>query len=44
MLDTIAPHVEEMRFTGDTTYPLQGRTLALFILSSERRTERPAPR
>ena len=24
-------------YTGDTTYPLQGRTLALFTLSSERR-------
>jgi glycogen operon protein len=43
-LDTIAPSVEERRYTGDTTYLLQGLSLALFILSSERRAERPAPR
>ena len=41
MLDTIAPHVEERRYTGGATYPLQGRTLALFILSSERRADGP---
>jgi isoamylase len=44
IFDTVAPHVEEKRFTGDTTYPLQGRTLVLFTLSSERRADRPAPR
>jgi glycogen operon protein len=44
MLDTIAAHVEEKRYTGDTTYPLQGLTLALFTLSTERRADRPAPR
>jgi glycogen operon protein len=44
MLDTIAPHVEERRYTGDTSYPLQGRTIALFTLSPERRADRPAPR
>jgi glycogen operon protein len=44
ILDTIAPYVEERRYTGDTTYPLQGRTLALFTLSSERRADHPASR
>ena len=44
VLDTIAPHVEEKRFSDDTTYRLQGRTLAIFTLSSERRADRPAPR
>jgi glycogen operon protein len=44
MLDTIAPHVEEKRFAGDTTYALQGRTVALFILSAERRADLPVVR
>jgi glycogen operon protein len=44
ILDTIAPYVEERRYTGDTEYPLQGRTLALFTLSSERKAEQLAPR
>jgi isoamylase len=36
MLDTVAPHVEERRYTGGSTYPMEGRTLALFVLSIER--------
>jgi hypothetical protein len=44
VLDTVAAYTEEKRFTGETTYPLQGRTLALFVLSSERRADRAAPR
>jgi glycogen operon protein len=43
MFDTIAPHVEEKRYTGDSTYPMHGRTLVLFTLSSERRADRPTP-
>jgi glycogen operon protein len=39
-IDTIAAHVEETRYPGDTTYPLQGRTLALFTLSADRRNTR----
>jgi isoamylase len=37
VLDTIAPRVEECRYLGGTAYPLQSRTLALFVLSLERR-------
>jgi glycogen operon protein len=37
VIDTIAPRVEECRYPGGATYPLQGRTLALFVLSLERR-------
>jgi isoamylase len=37
MLDTVAPHVEERRYTGGSTYPMEGRTLALFVLIIERR-------
>ena len=36
-LDPIEAHVEETRFLGKTTYPLQGRTLAVFVLATERR-------
>ncbi|MBI3048495.1 MAG: hypothetical protein HYY76_09315 [Acidobacteria bacterium] len=41
ILDTIAPHVEERRYAGGATYPLQERTLALFVLTAERRTASP---
>jgi glycogen operon protein len=37
LIDTIAPYVEEHRFQAGTEYPLEGRTLALFALSPERR-------
>jgi hypothetical protein len=40
LVDTTEPHVEEERFSGGTKYPLQGRTLALFALSPERRQRR----
>jgi glycogen operon protein len=40
-VDTIAPHVEERRYTGGATYPLQGRTLALFVLTPEHRGAAP---
>jgi glycogen operon protein len=42
VLDTIAAHVEERRYPGGETYSLQGRTLVLFVLTAERRNERPA--
>ena len=34
-LDTIAPFVEECHYHGGNTYPLQGRTLAVFVLRTE---------
>jgi glycogen operon protein len=34
--DTIEPYVEDRRFGGGTTYPVQGCTIALFTLSAER--------
>src|SRR5687767_232510 len=37
VLDTVAPHVPERRYHSDCTYPLQGRTLAVFVLKVERR-------
>ena len=37
VIDTIAARVEECRYPGGATYPLQGRTLALFVLNMERR-------
>jgi len=37
VLDTIAPRVEEQRHAGGATYPLQGRTLAIFVLTAEHR-------
>jgi glycogen operon protein len=37
VLDTIAPSVEERRYVGRAKYPLQGRTLAVFVLRSEQR-------
>ena len=40
ILDTIESYVEDKRFTGGTQYPLQGRTIALFSLSPERRHRR----
>jgi isoamylase len=39
VLDTIAPSVYEQRFTGGDTYPLRGRTLAVFVLSASGRTQ-----
>jgi isoamylase len=36
-LDTIAPRVEECAYEGGATYPLQGRTLAAFILTTQAR-------
>jgi isoamylase len=40
MFDTIDAQAEERRFAGGTTYPLQGRTLAVFTLNGERRQRR----
>jgi isoamylase len=40
LVDTIQAYVEEQRFAGGTQYPLQGRTLAVFELSPERRQRR----
>ena len=37
MIDTVEPYVEERRFTGGEKYPLQGRTLVVFVLRSEQR-------
>ena len=39
MFDTIAPRVEERHYAADAAYPLQGRTLALFVLTAARRGE-----
>jgi len=41
VVDTIAPHVEERRYAGGATYPLQGRTLVLFVLTPEHRGAAP---
>jgi glycogen operon protein len=41
IVDTIAPHVEEKRYPSDAAYPLQGRTLALFVLRPEQRAASP---
>jgi isoamylase len=35
--DTIAPRVDEQPYAGGATYPLQGRTLAVFVLTSQPR-------
>jgi glycogen operon protein len=40
VIDTIESRVPELRFRGGTTYPLQGRTLALFTLETDRRHRR----
>jgi isoamylase len=40
VIDTIDGKAPEMRFTGAARYPLQGRTLAVFLLNGERRTRR----
>jgi hypothetical protein len=40
VIDTIESHPPELRVTGGTKYPLQGRTLALFILDGYRRQRR----
>jgi glycogen operon protein len=37
IVDTIEPHAAEHRFPGGEVYPLRGRTLALFVLSPNRR-------
>jgi isoamylase len=37
MLDTIAPRVDEQAFEGGATYQLQGRTLAVFVLTTQQR-------
>jgi isoamylase len=48
MFDTIAPRVDEHPYPGSATYPLQGRTLAVFVLTNQPRrrasdeTARPA--
>ena len=42
-IDTIEPYVEERRHTGGEKYPLQGRTLVVFVLRSEQRRRVPAP-
>jgi glycogen operon protein len=48
MVDTTESRATEQRFAGNRTYPLQGRSLALFTLNGERRGRRaddrvPAP-
>ncbi len=42
-IDTIEPYVEERRYTGGQKYPLQGRTLAVFVLRSEQRRRSSDP-
>jgi glycogen operon protein len=42
VVDTIAAQPPEQRFNGGAKYPLQGRSLAVFTLNSERRTRRAA--
>jgi glycogen operon protein len=42
VIDTIDANASEERFAGGATYPLQGRTLALFRLNGERRRRREA--
>ena len=37
MFDTIAPRVDEHPYAGGETYPLQGRTLAVFVLTTQGR-------
>jgi len=38
VVDTIAPYVEEKCDASGATYPLQGRTLALFVLTAQHRS------
>jgi hypothetical protein len=40
VLDTVEAQAEEQRFSGGASYPLQGRTVALFALNIERRQRR----
>jgi hypothetical protein len=40
VMDTIEAQIEDRRFAGGTKYPLQGRTLVLFTLNSDRRQRR----
>ena len=40
VVDTISAQVPEKRFSGGSTYPLQGRAVVLFILHGERRSRR----
>ena len=40
VVDTVAAQVPEKRLAGGTKYPLQGRTLVLFILNGDRRQRR----
>jgi hypothetical protein len=35
--DTIAPRVDEQPYQGGAAYPLQGRTLAVFVLTTHPR-------
>jgi isoamylase len=42
-IDTLEAYVEERRFTGGEKYPLQGRTLAVFVLRSEQRRRAADP-
>jgi glycogen operon protein len=35
LFDTIAPRVDEQPYAGGETYPLQGRTLAVFVLTTQ---------
>ena len=44
VIDTIDAKTPETRFTGGARYPLQGRTLAVFILNGERRARRTSDR
>ena len=37
VIDTIESHSPEVRFPGQATYPLQGRTLVLFTLDGFQR-------
>ena len=43
VIDTMAARVEECRYPGGSTYPMEGRTLALFVLSMERRERGASP-
>ncbi|HEY6362328.1 MAG TPA: glycogen debranching protein GlgX [Vicinamibacterales bacterium] len=39
-IDTIEPYVPERRYEGGESYPLQGRTLVVFVLRSEQQRRR----
>jgi glycogen operon protein len=42
-VDTVAPFTEERAYRGGVAYPLQGRSLALFVLRAEPRERHQLP-